>query len=65
MKGAGLPSQVCRIVNLISLHSFELLRPVNPGSTEALTTAIANANSSYNGSLAVTAYAAEARNENS
>ncbi|KAH8119235.1 hypothetical protein DFH11DRAFT_1563712 [Phellopilus nigrolimitatus] len=37
---------------------------VNPGASNNLSAAIASADASYNGSLAVTAYAAEARNEN-
>ena len=37
---------------------------VNPGASTNLSAAIASADASYNGSLAVTAYVAEARNEN-
>jgi hypothetical protein len=37
---------------------------VNPGATQRLQTAISNRDSTYNSSGAVTAYAAEARNEN-
>ena len=37
---------------------------VNPGATAKLNASITNSDSSYNGSLAVTVYTAEARNEN-
>ncbi|KAI5123660.1 hypothetical protein M0805_001690 [Coniferiporia weirii] len=37
---------------------------INPGASTNLSAALASADGSYNGSLAVTAYAAEARNEN-
>lgn len=38
---------------------------VNPGTTAKLDSAVSAADPSYNGSLAVTIYAVEARNENS
>lgn len=37
---------------------------VNPGATSQLNASIENPDPTYNGSLAVTAYVAEARNEN-
>lgn len=44
-----------------SLHSICL--SVNPGASNNLTAATVSADPLYNGTLAVTAYAAEARNE--
>lgn len=37
---------------------------VNPGATSMLSQAVASANSSYNGALAITVFSNEARNEN-
>jgi hypothetical protein len=38
--------------------------PVNPNATASLNSAVSSASSAYNGSLAITVYGEEARNEN-
>ena len=49
---------------LILLFSALNAHSVNPNATNLLNAAISSANGSYNGTLAVTVYGNEARNEN-
>lgn len=62
-RNVGLQSQVRSCLSGIGHHADELA--VNRDASANLAKAIANADSTYNGALAVTAYAEEARNENS
>lgn len=62
-KGRGLLWPVRSFLIVLSL-SLAHIYQVNAGASARLSDAVQNPNSSYNGSLAITVYAAEARNEN-
>ncbi|KAI0046802.1 hypothetical protein FA95DRAFT_1667828 [Auriscalpium vulgare] len=52
------------VIEAIAEHRAWTIIAINPGATSALNAAVTSANFSYNGSLAITAYTAEARSEN-